>query len=112
VSSAAVWLLVALALVAVLAAARLFLVKPGGGRAAPPSDLADLREALRALLADPDAAAGREAETRGEWSGARAAYARALERVREEDPSDPATVARRRALESKVEELDRRERGA
>lgn len=111
-SSTASWILLALALVAVLAAARLFLVKPGSARADAPGELSDLREGLRALLADPDAAAGRDAETRGDWLAARAAYDRALRRVTGEDPSDPANLVRRRALESKLEELGRLERGA
>lgn len=113
VSSTAVWVLVALAVVAVLAAARLFLVTPGGRRRGDAdTDLPDIREGLRGLLADPDAAAGRDAETRGDFTAARAAYRRALDRMAAEDPSEPATRIRRRALESKLEELDRQERGA
>ena len=112
-SSTVGWVLVALALVAVLAAARLFLVKPGGRRRGDAdTGLPDIRQGLRGLLADPDAAAGRDAETRGDWTAARAAYRRALDRVAGEDPSDPAVRIRHRALESKLEELDRRERGA
>lgn len=101
-------LLLALAAVAVLVALRLFFLKP---RELPADDRVafgtDARAALRELLDDPHGAAGREAERRGDWGDALTAYRRALEEVRRESPDDPRTALKRRALESKVEELER-----
>ena len=103
-----VWILLALALVAVLAGLRLFLLKP-------PDRLPDWRTAfrndprtaLRDLLGDPLSAAARDAERRGDWAAAREGYARALEDLRHDATDDPGVGLKRRALESKLEELDR-----
>ncbi len=95
------YLLIALACVAVLVALRLFLLKP---RERPPDWRSmfesDTRASLRSLLADPASVEGREAEARGDWTSARAAYSRALESVREGDRQDPGRAHKRRALES------------
>jgi uncharacterized protein YjeT (DUF2065 family) len=109
VSPLLVWILLALALVAVLAGLRLFLLKPPDR---PPDWRTafrnDPRAALRDLLTDPLSAAGREAERSGGWAAARDAYARALDQLRSEASDDPGVALKRRALESKLEELDRR----
>jgi hypothetical protein len=101
-------LLLALAAVALLAGVRLFVARP---RERPPDYRAalgtDARTALRELLSDPDSVAGREAEQRGDWAAARTAYGRALDGVLRQDAGDPTVALKRRALESKLEELDR-----
>ncbi len=103
-----VTLLLALAAVALLVALRLFLLRPRQRRHDYRAALGgDAHAVLHELLAGPDGAAGREAETRGDWGGARAAYGRALETLRLEEPGDPRTALKRRALESKLEELDK-----
>lgn len=101
-------LILALAAVAVLAGLRLFLARPPERRPDYRSALGtDARAALQELLADPDSSAGRAAEARGDWAAARKAYRRTLEELRLGDPADPAVVLKRRALESKLEELER-----
>ncbi len=103
------YVLIALALVALLVALRLFLLRPRERPADFRSAFADdARAALRELLADPDSAAGREAEARGDWPAAAAAYGRALEKVREGDRDAPGRSLKVRALESKLEEIARR----
>ncbi|MFN2432408.1 MAG: hypothetical protein ABR599_06255 [Gemmatimonadota bacterium] len=101
-------LLLALALVALLAGLRLFVLRPPERphdyRAAFGSDP---RDALRELLSDPSSAEAREAELHGDWNAAAAAYERALERLQREAADDPAAALKRRALASKLEELDR-----
>jgi hypothetical protein len=103
------FVLATLAVVAVLVALRLFLLRP---RERPPDFRSafadDARSALRALVDDPDGAEGRRAEASSDWPAAAAAYARALARVRDEDPDTPARALKIRALESKLEEIARR----
>ena len=100
------YLFLALAAVALLLGLRYFVLRPR--RSDHRSALLDEpRAALRQLWSEPDPAAGREAEAQGDWSAARAAYGRALEALRLEDASDPAVALKRRALESKLEELQR-----
>lgn len=102
--------LIALAAVAVLAGLRLFLVAPRERRPELRSNAAGpARAALRDLWNDPDSVDGRQAEAQGDWSAARAAYGRALERLELESPDDPQVALKRRALESKLEELRRLE---
>jgi hypothetical protein len=114
VSRLTLYLLLALALVAVLVSLRLFLFKP---RERPPDYRAafgaDERAALRDLLSDPDNIDGRAAEQRADWEAARDAYARALETLGRADRDDPGRALKLRALESKIEEIERRlaERG-
>ena len=99
---------VVLALVAALAGARLYVARPRERppRLEPPGGT-EARAALSELLADPDGAAGREAEARSDWPAARTAYARALHVLGREDPTRPAVALKRRWLESKIEELER-----
>jgi hypothetical protein len=103
------YVLAALALVALLVALRLFLLRPRERPADFRSAFEDeSRAALRGLLDEPDSAAGRLAEARGDWAAAADAYGRALMKVRDQDPDTPGRALKIRALASKLEEIARR----
>lgn len=107
-STLSVTLLLTLAAIALLAGARLFLLRPPERRPDYRGAFGgDPHTALQELLAGPDGSAGRAAEARGNWAEARAAYARALDAVRLEEPGVPGVALKRRTLESKLEELER-----
>ena len=103
------YVLAALALVALLVALRLFLLRPRERPADFHSAFGDEgRTALRELLDDPDSVAGRLAEAAGDWPAAAEAYGRALMKVRDQDPDAPGRALKIRALASKLEEIARR----
>ena len=102
-----VWGLLALAVVTVLAGLRfVFLKRPQRQPDWREAFRRDPRSALRELVEDARSREAREAERRGDGAAARAAYAAVLEDLRT-DGGDAAAGLKRRALESKIEELER-----